>query len=1052
MTLIFALTAISGSGILAEDARGEDVSKDAPQARIRLEVLEPEERGEAVRDFPVSVGLVFPEGEINSLPGGRLVDGDGEAVPFEAEVTGWWNPEKSRIKWLLLHFKASTDREYYFEVGKKPEAQEGRPIASRDDGAVLVATGPLKLRVPADRPGLFDGVELNGKSMLSPLASSLTLIADDDETQTAGRLTNWEVALEESTPTRASLKATGIYTYPDGKPLARLDLRYQFFKDESFVRLYHTLTWMVKDCRIGAREISLALNPDLGRPGKLRLGLSDYGDAAWEAPWDITTEFFAHQDQGDHFQATAGGEAVTEGERLGGCLSLVGADGRGVSLSLRHAWPTFPTAFAASDGRLQVQFWPDRGPRLSYAPEAIMPPDFYNSRVWKAFWWSKEQGHYMNEYARRRLADGTVRDNDFFLYTAEGSARTHEVVISFHDESTRRTPAQINSVNQHPVVVRQDPASAMRVPFMGFDIMPVNKDKYPNIERAADRLGRMSMARWVSQHNFGHLRFGMVVWGRPLHPNNSLYRWMDNLQYDQQLIPWLLYLRGGARRFYEDGEIASRHAMDICVNHYNTRGYPTGCCATCGGGLPFPFIHFTIWNMKGMKVHYLSYYYHLTGYRRAKEVMDEIIAGTREFTLGLSELPEERHGTAREMYNMNVFWTNAYEETWDPVIGKLCREANDLTVSREYDREYNAFRQPQVYLYNGLVLQHGRWKDPKMRDVMLRDLSADLLPITEEGGIRNVFDSIGCAWAYEQTGDQGYAQAGWEVARSLADLTPDADFASGKPLDGCISGSQLYRHFLMPILVGASLGDRLGLDPQQPTRLNGTFFFLGSGPSRSKEVSLEARVRPRRNGDLKLQAIGRAAPGRPVRVTVTGREGTPVASLSLQSENVSAKGRFYPRNSFWAKALLVLPAAKQGEVYKVAFTGGYGAQVRLAGDADIVYRFPDGSWHATAPLAGGQYYTGTALFAKTTADSVTVRTNDNIFHRPYTIRDAQTGELLHRYSLSDPLESKHELGKDRMIVLLMSGARANRAWQVEGVSPYFATKLEDWFEPDPRNP
>jgi len=44
------------------------------------------------------------------------------------------------------------------------------------------------------------------------------------------------------------------------------------------------------------------------------------------------------------------------------------------------------------------------------------------------------------------------------------------------------------------------------------------------------------------------------------------------------------------------------------------------------GGTPFPYIPFH--NTKGTKAHFLSYYYHLTGYKRAKEVMEEVIAGT----------------------------------------------------------------------------------------------------------------------------------------------------------------------------------------------------------------------------------------------------------------------------------------------------------------------------------------------------------------------------------------------------------------------------------------
>ena len=60
---------------------------------------------------------VFPDGELTSVPGGRLVDDGGMPVPFEAEATGWWNTQKSRPKWLLLHFKVSTDRRYLFEPG-----------------------------------------------------------------------------------------------------------------------------------------------------------------------------------------------------------------------------------------------------------------------------------------------------------------------------------------------------------------------------------------------------------------------------------------------------------------------------------------------------------------------------------------------------------------------------------------------------------------------------------------------------------------------------------------------------------------------------------------------------------------------------------------------------------------------------------------------------------------------------------------------------------------------------------------------------------------------
>ena len=79
-------------------------------SRIRLDVLEPANRSEVIRGFPVSVGLeqvhfscsglkcpcrrysksrpglVFPDGELSSVSGGRLVDDHARPVPFEVEA------------------------------------------------------------------------------------------------------------------------------------------------------------------------------------------------------------------------------------------------------------------------------------------------------------------------------------------------------------------------------------------------------------------------------------------------------------------------------------------------------------------------------------------------------------------------------------------------------------------------------------------------------------------------------------------------------------------------------------------------------------------------------------------------------------------------------------------------------------------------------------------------------------------------------------------------------------------------------------------------------
>ncbi len=1032
------LVAWGSSGFAEAQVAGADPGK------IPLEILEPKERKEAIQEFPVAVGMVFPDGRLSNVPGGRIVDDGGREILFDAEATGWWNREKTRVKWLLLHFKASTDRKYFFELGKKHDPPPGQPVAAKRNDEILVDTGPLKARISQNSPNLFDEIRLNDKPMLQPSGESFNLALHVGKGARRLALGDWKLALEEATPLRAVVKATGYYrddygADDDGKPVARLDIRYQFFKGESFVRIYHTITWMIRNYMIGARDISLALRPDLPDGGTLRLGLSDTTADAWEMPWKRDSKLTAYQDKGDHFAVVAEGKTVKEGRQLGGWFALQGADGRGVSVALRHPWQTFPTEIAVEDGTIRVGFWPRQGPPMSFAPEALMPPELFHHKVWKSFKWSADVGHFVHERARMR----------WYLHTAEGASRTHELTILFYDRAAKRSPSLMNSVTQHPVVVRQHPESAMRVPFMGFRIMPASKEKYPHIERAADLLGRMSSARWLSCHDYGLWRFGMLRWGSPpADQPRSLYRWMDGLQYDQQLIPWLLYMRGGDRHFFEQGEITGRFAMDVCVNHYNTRGYPIGYCSTAGG-TPFPYVPYH--TTKGTKIHFLAYYYHLTGYKRAKEVMDEIIAGAKQ----TAAAPLEqfawwyRRTGGRECYNMNVFWANAYQETFDPEVEAFAREWMNLAANREYSRELNVFRPPQVYLYNGLVLQQRLWDDKTLREVMLRNLSADLVGTSEEGSVRNVEKVIGCGWAYEQTKDKRYAQAGWDAARTLADLVPNANLSEELPPPFVLRGNQFYRHFLLPILVGASVGHRLGLSPNQEPVLRDTFIALNAAAKRGEPASGQVFVRPRRDGDLKIRIF---CNGGATKATLTGPDGKEIASAQFHSKKrttVELEGPGYPvyaRGSRFPSAEMVLPNAKRNQTYKLVIEGGSEQTGALVlADAQVVHHLPEGSTFLTQDLAG-QYFAGARFYAMTKEDVITV-TSRSPHRSPYTIRDAKTWELLFRTTATDPSQQTHRLGKGRLIVFITGGYSSWTMRSIRGVLPYFANTRDGWFDP-----
>ncbi|MGD9497056.1 MAG: hypothetical protein AB7Y46_12235 [Armatimonadota bacterium] len=1000
--------------------------------RIALQLLEPPQRRGAVEDFPVSVGLVFPEGELADAPGGRIVDDLGRSVPFEAEVTGWWDPERTRVKWLLLHLRASTQRRYFFEPGGEPTMPTGEPIATRAGEEISIDTGPLQVRLREGQARLFDRAALGGATMALGADAGFRLIGDDGHSPLPGTLADWTLVLEEATPARACVKGTGHYLLPDGSPLARLELRYQFFAGESFVRIYHTLTWMVQNPAFGAREVSLRLSPQLSGAKRVRVGLSDYGDEALDLPLPAGG-LYVRQDHAQHFAVTAGDEAVREGEHLGGWVAVEGGDGRGMGMVVREPWQMFPLAFAVDDGGLAVELWPARGERMGFQPNDIMPDDFFFSQDWNRFDWIKDEGHFIHEYST----------TPGFMHTAEGAARTHEILVHFYDRSAPRTTWQLNSLTQHPLALRQEPTSAMRVPFLGLDIAPADVEGYPQFEFAIEQIGRMAVGRWPQTHDYGWWRYGMMRWGA----TGVSYRWFDGHQYNLQVIPWLLYMRGGGRHWLEEGEATARFAMDVGTNHYNTRGAPTGYQSSAAG-MPFP------WHVnhlgKHAKVHFLAYYYHLTGYRRAREVMEEVIAGAKAEALaapeGAQAEPQYRRGWARELYNMNQFWVNAWEETLDPEIKALAREWADLSINREYRSDWRTFRTPAVYLYDGLIAQQLLWRDDALAQVMLEHLGAQGYPALKDGGVYRCEDAIAVGWAFERTGDRRYAQVGWDIARTLADLIPEHDWASPEVPVYPYNGHQMYRQLLMPLLVGYSLGRREGMAESDPYVMRDTFVSLL--PAGEGVVRGTVFLRPHADGDLPVRVImiGRyESLCEDVTVTALDADGAELARVTVpQVPRPAEQDRFYPNDYFTGqRGELVLPGARAGAVYALRLDAPEtnSPLALVLADADLVHYVPEGSQVEFYNLAG-QYHVGARIFTRTRADEVVI---DNLRASPYSIRDATTGELLFRSRLGQPASMTHRLGAARMVLITTRG-RVD-GWRFHGLSPYLAPTREAWFEP-----
>ena len=115
-------------------------------AVVELHVVE--RQGAERRGEPVTFAVPFPKGELRSAQYVRLLR-DGQAVPAQFRVTGWWRPDES-IRWLLVDFQADieadTRQKYTLEYGDGMPATPNPAVAvhiEESDDAYTVDTAAV---------------------------------------------------------------------------------------------------------------------------------------------------------------------------------------------------------------------------------------------------------------------------------------------------------------------------------------------------------------------------------------------------------------------------------------------------------------------------------------------------------------------------------------------------------------------------------------------------------------------------------------------------------------------------------------------------------------------------------------------------------------------------------------------------------------------------------------------------------------------------------------------------------------------------------------------
>jgi len=765
---------------------------------------------------PFTFGVPFPPGTLRRDQPVRLVTADGTPVLAQTAITAAWTADSQDVRWLLVDGLADLTH------------GQPAPLFLEHGPGVTAPAIPSPLTVAATATAVTIRTGARDFTLTRAGGNLGTFILQDGTGQLASAAAGpWTATVELAGPVRAVVKTEHDFLTPDGRRLAQAITRYRCYAGLPYVRVFHTMIWLTDhQTTIG----SLAFRPVVPASATFTAGVDGRPVVA-----NAGGNLELRQEEWQRVDGTA------QGRQLDGWLAAAAGDATLV-MALRWPWQQHPTALAASlRGATELRLIGPPQP-MSLAPlDVAVPPvkeniDSWNLRIFR----NGEPGNevvWNGKEARDHLSP-------------RGVARTWEFLLWYGQPEL--DPALKNATLQQPLLAYADPAFAVRAELPS-PSSPYQPQRFPELENGLQRAFDWYTRAQADYGDFGTWNWGDLQWAWA-HAGVPIYRyWMNNGK-GWSVVPWALYLRSGDRRYHDHGEANSRHVMDVDMCHvpewerspddYKLRGGQFHYSAIHWGYGPQVFSFF-------LDSEYLPYYYYLTGYERAHDVMlehAEAMARWQERDAWMTHFRGDVRGRiGRHLYVMIKNLAVLYQATWDPRLKTLLDECLDLTLQSQYDDGNFPHVKTNHYLDEPLNLAAHLYGWDKVGNALTQwlALQGDPLRPGPTGNVSGPMSPWTSIAVYRHTGDRHWLDIAARLVR-----TQVACLATGDPAwDGmsAIPGHEagpLLRDW--PIVMGALA--ELPAD-QQPT---------GYLPAAGVHARLPIPAAERREGWSTLQHLALA--------------------------------------------------------------------------------------------------------------------------------------------------------------------------------------------------
>ena len=630
---------------------------------------------DTVENWPVTFGVPFPAGALWNLDSLSLVNGEGEEIPHQKEITGLWASEGA-IKWVRFDALVSSEDGCFVEVAAPDENKQRKSVQMvEEDGHVTIYTGVARYVLSKDISPI-ESVWLGEELIATGTGTRGLYVIDQIGRVASASADGATMEIEADGPVAACVRLEGFYKTAEGKQLARHITRVEAFAGQPLANITHTLILTNDSNEVWFKDIGWEFAVQPGTNAKAIFGISrEEPSRSFSQPLNenvssafmIQDSHFRFARGKNHFSLIAADPdteltTIFEGEEMGD-WALLSGNRAAFLVSCRESARQHPKEFEVFQDKIVLRLFSNRaGEELDFRPETLV-------KKWNLdLWLSPEE------------RDSVAKNES----NAIGWSKTHELVLApISVDESQRTAARLSRLHSRPVYASVVPSWVWKTKVMG-PLHPKDPERFPAAEQLIDAVFDYWNRRGHEPGFYGFADYysGPVCWGMEWHLGNF---WGLRYRYTYTLRPdlWFIYARSGERAIREFAEGTNRAFLDNYLAHWDgpnkTRGLLLHGSGDEGGPpttphhLPFYWETHTTYNLSGSTdLNMFILDYHLTGYRRAKDAILQFADGLKRAW---------HHDTVRKdpriIMVLRVL-TQTYAFTWDEDLRVLAEATTDL--------------------------------------------------------------------------------------------------------------------------------------------------------------------------------------------------------------------------------------------------------------------------------------------------------------------------------------------------------------------------------------